>query len=203
MDGVDIDLNETADVVVGRNLRELRSIHRLSLKALADISGLNINTLSLIENGRSSPSVSTLQRLAQALDVPITHFFEIDAAPKQIIFTAAGNRPTFSVGGTLIENLGKEISGNRVQPLIITLKPGMGSGERKITHAGYEFIFCIRGSLKYTIDGTEYKLEPNDSLVFESQLKHSWMNVDRGDTRFILIIYTFDSAEKPTIHHFK
>ncbi len=42
MNDLDIDLNETADVVVGRNLRELRSIHRLSLKALADISGLNI-----------------------------------------------------------------------------------------------------------------------------------------------------------------
>jgi len=66
----------SAELQVGHRVRELRTRHGLSLRALADRSGLNINTLSLIENGKSSPSVSTLQQLAQALDVHISTFFE-------------------------------------------------------------------------------------------------------------------------------
>ena len=66
------------DINVGRHLRELRAGRGLSIRALAEQSRLNVNTLSLIENSRTSPSVSTLQQLASALDVPITAFFETD-----------------------------------------------------------------------------------------------------------------------------
>ena len=70
---------------VGKRLRLLRSEKGLSLRALAELSGLNFNTLSLIENAKSSPSVSTLQRLAIALDVPITTFFEVEEKTDLII----------------------------------------------------------------------------------------------------------------------
>ena len=60
------------EVDVGQRLRVLRTEHGHSLRRLADLSGLNVNTLSLIENGRTSPSVSTLQQLARALQVPIS-----------------------------------------------------------------------------------------------------------------------------------
>ncbi len=62
--------NETpgiAKISVGRRLRELRAEQDLSIRALAEKSGLNANTLSLIENSKTSPSVSTLQQLAGAL----------------------------------------------------------------------------------------------------------------------------------------
>ena len=65
-----------AEFLVAKRLRELRTQRGYSLRALADRSGLNINTLSLIENGKTSASVSTLQQLARALAVPITAFFE-------------------------------------------------------------------------------------------------------------------------------
>lgn len=63
------------EVLVGRRLRDLRTKRGFSLRVLADRSGLNVNTLSLVENGKSSPSVSTLQQLATALEVPIMAFF--------------------------------------------------------------------------------------------------------------------------------
>lgn len=63
-------------------MRELRTERGLSIRALAEASGLAVNTLSLIENGRISPSVSTLYRAASALGVVITAFFELPA-PQQ------------------------------------------------------------------------------------------------------------------------
>ena len=59
------------EVLVGKRLRMIRTNRGFSMRTLADRSGLNINTLSLIENVKTSPSVSTLQLLATALDVPV------------------------------------------------------------------------------------------------------------------------------------
>ena len=75
----DLTTQTPAEMLVGKNLRDLRNRRGLSLRALAERSGLNVNTLSLVENGKSSPSVGTLQQLAQALDAPITTFFETEA----------------------------------------------------------------------------------------------------------------------------
>ena len=73
-------------VDVGHCLRKLRAERDLSIRSLAERSGLNVNTLSLIENGKSSPSVSTLQQLATALEVPITAFFESDIPKNNISY---------------------------------------------------------------------------------------------------------------------
>jgi transcriptional regulator with XRE-family HTH domain len=62
-------------VDVGGRLRDIRQERGLSLRALSEVCGLSVNAISLIERGISSPSVSSLQRLAVALDVPITAFF--------------------------------------------------------------------------------------------------------------------------------
>ena len=68
---------ETTGVNVGKRLRALRRERRLSIRELAEKSHLAINTLSLIENNKTSPSVSTLQQLSTALGVTITSFFMI------------------------------------------------------------------------------------------------------------------------------
>lgn len=72
---------------VGRRLQELRSMQGLSIRSLAEKrSGLNFNTLSLIENGKTSPNVNTLQQLAAALLIHITAFFEKPSAYKDVVF---------------------------------------------------------------------------------------------------------------------
>ena len=75
----------STEVNVGRRLRELRIERGLSIRALAEQSGLNVNTLSFIENGKTSPSVSTLQQVAAALELPINAFFEIKTNPQAIV----------------------------------------------------------------------------------------------------------------------
>src|SRR3990172_3921362 len=80
-----------AAIDVGARLRILRAVAGLSIRTLAFKSGLNVNTLSLIENGKTSPSVSTLQQLAMTLDIPITAFFETETPKKTIAYHK--NRP--------------------------------------------------------------------------------------------------------------
>ena len=190
------------EVLVGRKLRELRGRNGLSLRGLANLSGLNVNTLSLIENGKSSPSVSTLQQLAQALEVPIGTFFESEPVEKRVVFTPADQRPLATFGRMRMQNLGRDLAGSVVQPFVVTLKPGTGSGDRLIVHTGHEFVYCLDGSIRYQIEQDEYLLKAGDSLVFEAHLPHCWEN-NGGDTaQILLILYPSDEREEPGGRHF-
>ncbi|MDO9121453.1 MAG: helix-turn-helix domain-containing protein, partial [Anaerolineaceae bacterium] len=159
------DESNSAETIVGLKIRGLRNEKRYSLKMLAEKSGLNINTLSLIENSKSSPSVSTLQQLARALDVPLSAFFESEPTAKRVVFTTQDHRPGAEFSNAFMQNLGKDLKDNAVQPFIVTLKTEAGSGEQMIVHTGHEFVYCLSGMIEYTIDNQRYTLTPGDSLL--------------------------------------
>lgn len=196
------DENLPAETIVGLKIRGLRNDKGFSLKTLAERSGLNINTLSLIENSKSSPSVSTLQQLAKALEVPITAFFESEPIVKHVVFTSHELRPGATFSNAFMQNLGKDLTGNVVQPFIVTLKPKAGSGEQMIVHTGHEFVYCLTGKVIYNVENETYTLNPGDSLVFEAHLPHRWENIFDVESQIILVIYTADQHEEPGGRHF-
>jgi transcriptional regulator with XRE-family HTH domain len=194
--------NMPAEMIVGLKIRELRNQRKFSLRTLSERSGLNINTLSLVENGKSSPSVGTLQQLARALEVPMAAFFESEPVSKRVVFTGHNQRPEATFNNAHMQNLGKDLAGNMVQPFVVTLEPGAGSGERMIVHTGHEFVYCLSGRVLYAIEEVEYYLEPGDSVVFEAHLPHQWKNIDERQSQIILILYPADQREETAGRHF-
>lgn len=194
--------NPATEMIVGLKIRELRNKRGFSLRTLSERTGLNINTLSLVENGKSSPSVGTLQQLARALGVPIGAFFESEPVSRRVVFTAHQNRPEATFSNTHLANLGKDLTGNIVQPFVVTLEPGASSGDRVIVHTGHEFVYCLQGKVLYLIDGNEYSLESEDSVVFEAHLPHQWKNISQGQSKIILILYPADRHGEPGGRHF-
>lgn len=188
---------------VGRHLRELRAERGISIRSLAGQSGLNVNTLSLIENGKTSPSVSTLQFLALALDVPITAFFEAEAPKNNLAYQKAGKRLVAAFNHGTLEDLGSGLTLHGGQPFLVTLEPRASSGPTPIVHTGHEFVFCLEGSLIYTIENRLYPLEPGDSLLFEAYLPHCWQNSGDTPSRSLLIMCPADDSDRPTERHFK
>jgi len=192
----------STEQLVGKKLREIRVQKGYSLRNLSDRSGLNINTLSLIENGKTSPSVSTLQQLAVALGISISVFFESEPEKKRIVFTRADDRPEASFNTTRMQNLAKDLASNAVQPFVVTLLPGFGSGDRMIVHTGHEFVFCLTGAIHYRINGEDYFLAQGDSLVFESHLPHCWENQSDSPAQILLILLPADRSEELGGRHF-
>jgi transcriptional regulator with XRE-family HTH domain len=190
------------EIDVGRRLRELRATRDLSLRALAEQSGLNINTLSLIENRRTSPSVSTLQQLAQTLQVPISAFFETDHGDRLVVHQKAGSCPRAEFNHGFIEDLGAGMSRFGAEPLIVTLAPKADSGRTPIVHTGREFVYCLEGHIAYTVDTETFLLEPGDSLLFEAYLPHHWKNLDAAPSRNLLVLCPLDERDRPTERHF-
>ena len=193
---------EDAEVHVGQRLRTLRQQKNLSIRALAARSGLAINTLSMIENGKTSPSVSTLQILARTLEVPMAAFFEQTTIEKKVVYVRRQQRPMVTVDTTRLEHLGKDLAGSAVQPFVVTLEPGSGSGQSLIVHTGHEFVYCLSGQVRYSIEGETYLLEAGDSIVFESHLPHHWQNTGTEPAQVILVLIPADARDAPAERHF-
>jgi transcriptional regulator with XRE-family HTH domain len=187
----------TTNVDVGGNLRRLREERRFTIRRLAGKSGLAINTLSLIENGKSSPSVTTLQQLAGALEVPITAFFEGEAPKKKVAFIRANQRPRATFDHGILEDLGAGSLIQAVEPFVVTLEPHAASGSRDIVHTGYEFVYCLQGQIAYTVEGEAYSLKAGDSLLFAAYLPHHWQNLGSEPSQSILVLYPVDEHTVP------
>jgi transcriptional regulator with XRE-family HTH domain len=191
------------DIDVGHCLRQLRARRGLSIRSLAELSGLNANTLSLIENGKTSPSVSTLQLVASALEVPITAFFDTGIPKNNITYQKAGKRLKAAFMSGTLEELGAGLTLRGGQPFLVTLEPKASSGSTPIVHTGHELVYCLEGQLTYTIEEQNYLLEPGDSLIFEAHLPHSWQNTGEKISRWLLIMCPADESDHPTERHFK
>jgi transcriptional regulator with XRE-family HTH domain len=191
------------EINVGRRLRELRAARGISIRSLATQSGLNVNTLSLIENQRTSPSVSTLQQLAQTLQIPISAFFETDHGNKQVVHQKEGGRPRAAFTHGFMEDLGAGMSRFGAEPLIVTLAPKADSGKTPIVHTGREFVYCLEGNIAYTVDAETYLLEPGDSLLFEAYLPHQWKNMNATPSRNLLVLCPMDERDRATERHFQ
>ena len=195
--------HEALSVNVGVRLRELREVRSISMRALATRSGLSANALSMIERGRTSPSVSTLYKLADALGVPITEFFAPGAEKQDVLLIKADARTRVPFANGLWEGLGGERFTGRVEPFVLTLENGASSGQRSIVHTGHEFVFCLRGQLEYLVENEHYELEGGDSLLFAAKLNHRWRNPGATVTNALIVLSGFSEGEQLNSLHWK
>ncbi len=196
-------IREAASVDVAKRLRELREGRGISMRQLATQSGLSANALSMIERGKTSPSVSTLYKLADALGVSITAFFGEESDKKQIVFLKSDQRTRMSFTRGVFEALGGETFTGRVEPFMLTMESGASCGPHDIIHSGHEFVFCLRGQLDYFVEKEMFRLEAGDSLLFASKLRHRWRNPSGNVTTALIIISGFAEGEQPHVTHLK
>jgi transcriptional regulator with XRE-family HTH domain len=194
---------EAVSVDVGKRLRELREARNISMRALAAKSGLSANALSMIERGRTSPSVSTLYKLADALGVPITAFFGADSEKESVILIRADERKRVPFSRGVWEGLGGERFIGRVEPFVLTLESGASSGIHSMVHSGHEFVFCLRGQLEYQVENKVFRLEAGDSLLFAANLHHRWRNPGDTVTNALIVLSGFSENEQPHGMHWK
>lgn len=192
---------EALSVNISDRLRALREERGLSIRALGRLSGLSANALSVIERGLSSPSVSTLYKIAAALEIPVTAFFE-DTPPKNdVVFTKSSERNRIPLHRGLWEGLGGEKYEGQIEPFMVTLEAGTSSGRFPMTHSGHEFVLCLRGELIYDVGDETYHLEAGDSLLFSASLEHKWHNPGHTVTNAVILVSGFRVGEQPSKYH--
>jgi transcriptional regulator with XRE-family HTH domain len=198
MDG---DTKAAGSINVGQRLRLLREERGISMRGLARLSNLSANALSMIERGMTSPSVSTLSKLALALEIPIMAFFRSEPRREDIVFRKTNERTRVAFPGGLWEGLGGEVFSGRIEAIMLTLEADGTSGPHGMMHTGQEFVFCVQGQLEYEVEGQIFLLEAGDSLIFTAHYVHRWRNPGQEVTLAVIVISSFEEGERPSEYH--
>lgn len=179
-----------ADPAIGRQIRELRRVKRLTLQQMADTLSVSVGYLSQIERNRSKLPIGTLRRICDVLGVHITWFFPAAAAgpPAERNFVVrAGNRRRMSFTGLGIneELLSPNLSGP-LELLMSTIEPGADSGE--YSHDGNEAGVVVAGVMDLWVNDLRFRLKSGDSFSFKSTERHRCRNPGKVPTRIVWVI---------------
>lgn len=184
-----------AEPQVGNRIRAIREQQGYSLRALAALSGLSINAISLIERGENSPTVSSLQLLATALEVPITEFFS-ETKNQTAVFVKPSDRLRSQVDGITMESLGIGLRNQQIDPFLLKVSSGKGSLDRPVSHPGEEFVYCLEGTIDYSVGGRTYHLEPGFSLLFEATMPHCFYNRQESTALLLIIFFSGENSHQ-------
>jgi transcriptional regulator with XRE-family HTH domain len=174
---------------IGPRIRKLRQKAHFTLTAAANKAELAKATLSKIETGQISPPISTLMRIAKALDVSITDFFvDADKQPSYVL-TRKSQRHLVTRNGSKFgysyEALALEKPGKIAEPFFLTINPSDPPGE--FHHRGQEFIYMLSGRMEFTIGDECLVLRSGDSLYFDSEHVHKTQVLGDRPAKFICI----------------
>ncbi len=176
---------------IGPIIRKLRQAKGLTLVALADLSGLSVSHLSQTERGITSPSLSALRRIADALDIRLSQLM-LAAEPVSLGADRFVSRQEDRVSALLLgTNIDYQLitrEGSDMQLLWIVAPPGECMERHARRSPGEECGFVISGEMRVVIDGSEAILEPGDAVFIESLLEHSWESVGPEDLTAIWTI---------------
>ena len=166
------------EVAIGREVRAFRKQKDITVAELASMTGLSIGMLSKIENGNTSPSLSTLQTLANSLSVPLTSFFRRFEEQRMAVHTKAGEGVELEREGTraghqynLLGHIGANTSGVIVEPYLITLSE-QSAVFPVFQHGGIEAIYMLEGKVDYRHGDEVFSLVPGDTLFFDADAPH-------------------------------
>jgi transcriptional regulator with XRE-family HTH domain len=188
------DRERNLETAIGRQVRALRQNQRITVKELSEQTGLSIGMLSKIENGITSPSLTTLQTLARALNVPLTALFRQFEEGREAVHTKAGKGAEIVREGTraghqynLLGHLAGAAHGVTVEPYLITLTSASDVFPT-FQHDGIEMIYMLEGVVGYRHGQQIYRLEPGDTLFFDADAPHGPEELEQLPIRFLSVI---------------
>jgi transcriptional regulator with XRE-family HTH domain len=178
-------------VRLGTSIRHARMILGIRLQDVAARVGCSESLISKIENGRTLPSLTTLHRIAEALQTTVGRLVAT-VDPHHGVVSRSGDRPVVTIDplrrgtGLQMERLIPYDPAHLLQGNIHIVEPGGGS-DGSIAHEGEEVGFVLEGTLELVVGGQTYTLGPEDSFSFRSELPHSYRNPGLVRTRVIFI----------------
>lgn len=182
-----MDVNKT----LGERIRQARQEKDggKTLAEIADRCDFSVSYLSQLERDKVEPSLSSLKKIADVLDVSaVSLMFDETRERQSAQVVRKGERKSVDLpGGNLhYEMLIPDLQG-RLSVLKLEAPPGADSGSEPMQHRGEDVAVVLEGSLLYTVDGEEHQLEAGDSIRYNSRLPHRMENPHDEESRAIVI----------------
>lgn len=175
--------------VIGEHIRRLRLQKHVSVRAFAAQTGFSASFISQLENGLVSPSLGSLQKIADTLGVTLGEFFAEAAAEEEDLVVREADRRTLDSTWTdaHLQALGSMARSRRLEPVLAVFGAGGRSGKHLHSHSREEFAFVLRGRVVLTMGDEDHELGPGDAVTVPAQAPHRWSN-PTGEPVEILIV---------------
>src|SRR5436190_2326287 len=179
------------DGAVGVRVKSLREAMDLSLRDLAERSGVSAPMLSQVERGDTSPTLAVAQKIAAGLDLTLSQLLRLDE-DRHVVIVRAGERRTRRKRGHKVEELTPPLPGQRADVSVHTLGPGAATGahdDPPVHEPGSrETTVVLEGASELFIDGQRHELQEGDSVTFDADLPHHFENNGETDARLIAVV---------------
>ena len=170
---------------VGTHLKAVRQMYGLSQRELAKRAGVTNGLISLIEQNRVSPSVSSLKRVLDGIPMALADFFTLDLAGKPQVFFPKAELTDIGFGAVELRLVGGRLGKRSMSVLHERYASHADTGEEMLSHAGEEGGVVIKGRIELTVGVDSQVLEAGDAYYFKSSLPHRFRNPDRDECEIV------------------
>lgn len=189
---------EIREMKLGEKVRGLRQEQRLTLQALADMTGLSKPLLSQIENDQVTPPIATLLKIAKGLKVGIHYFFEEAGDRQKFVLTrgepvsGSQRRPgrDAAAQGYMYKPLAPGMRQKKVEPFLVEFEQRAWDPSLTYSHEGVEFLYLLDGELEFHYADEVMRLYPGDSIYYESSEPHGFVSVGEIRARAVAVFYS-------------
>jgi len=175
----------TMSLDVGAHLRAVRQMYGLSQRELAKRAGVTNGLISLIEQNRVSPSVSSLKKVLDGVPMALADFFTLDLALQPQVFFPKEELAQIGTGRVDLRLVGSGLAKRGMSILHELYEPGADTGEEMLTHGGEEGGVVVRGRIDLTVGGETRTLNAGDAYYFRSTLPHRFRNSSRESCEIV------------------
>ncbi|RZN16626.1 cupin [Bradyrhizobium sp. Leo121] len=178
--------------VLAEEIRHFRKKNNFSLEQLAEASGVSRSMISKIERCETVPSTVILSKLAEALGVTFSQLMA-PAVEREIVYIPAARQPILrdEESGFLRRCISPVLPGRGIDWVLNTLPPEADTGNFVAHRRGVEeYIFVLRGRMRVSIGDQRVNLNQGDSLYFQADADHSFLNLGKTPCEYFLVIDT-------------
>lgn len=165
------------EVDISRNITEYRKSKKLTIKELANLTGVTPSLLSQIEKGTSNPSINTLKQISRALDIPLFNFFINDNQTKDLVVRKDSRKKImFNENDSFAYELLTPNSQGTIEFMLMKIPKGESSSKELFSHKGEEVAYVMNGCVSLHLMNTVIELNCGDSVKIPPHSNHKWEN---------------------------
>jgi transcriptional regulator with XRE-family HTH domain len=170
---------------VGTHLKAVRQMYGLSQRELAKRAGVTNGLISLIEQNRVSPSVSSLKKVLDGIPMALADFFTLDLGGKPQVFFPREELANIGTASVELRLVGGRLAQRSMSILHERYAANADTGEEMLTHAGEEGGVVVKGKIELTVGGEVRVLGAGDAYYFKSSVPHRFRNIGREECEIV------------------
>lgn len=175
---------------IGKRVQELRKAKGMSLTELAEKSGVQIATLSRMENMKMTGTLESHMNIARALGVDITQLYAaiIKEEDKAQVQTPKSLSDVFIHSEkSSYEILTSNVLGKRMMPILLKIEAGGETNMEQNQPGSEKFVFVLEGKIEVRVGEKAYSLSKHNTLYFNASLEHKFVNAGKATARVICV----------------